>query len=117
MSNRDAACDQISGATTASSTISETSTKAAAPTGVRITWSQRLDTVGLAVEDRRLRIDEAESDVDDEVDAEHERPEQQRKRLHRWVVLGGDGLHERCSQPGPGEDVLDQYGSRDQPAE
>ncbi len=42
-SKRDAACDQISGATIASRTITETITNATAPTGLRSTWSQRRD--------------------------------------------------------------------------
>src|SRR6478735_546503 len=102
MSKRLAACDQISGATIASRTMSATIAKDTAPTGLRSAWSQRRNNGRLPVEDRRLRIDHAERDVHDEVDEEHEPAEDQGERLHGRVVPRGDRLDQRRSQARPG---------------
>src|SRR6187549_2368982 len=94
-SNRDASSDHRIGPKTASRTMTPTPTSATTPSGVRSARAQRLTrTTASRVEDRRTRVDEAERDVDGEIDHEHQRPEQECEGLHLRIVLLRDRLHE-----------------------
>src|SRR5215213_6785977 len=53
------------------------------------------------------RIEEGVDDVGEQIDEDHQDGEDERCRLHKWVVASGDGVDQKLAGPWQTEDVLD----------